>query len=83
VNRSSEKRQGAEKRPQLHDLRESGSIEQDADVVALIHRPRDASGLFLPTPAEIVIAKNRVNGELGVVRASFDGGTQTFTEVRE
>lgn len=83
VNRSSEKRQGAEKRPQLHDLRESGSIEQDADVVALIHRPRDAAGLFLPTPAEIVIAKNRVNGELGMVRASFDGGTQTFTEVRE
>lgn len=83
INRSAEKRQGAEKRPQMHDLRDSGSIEQDADAIILVHRARDASGLFLPAPAEIVVAKNRINGGLGMVRARFDGAFQTFTEVYE
>lgn len=83
VNRAAEQRKGAEKRPQLHDLRDSGAIEQDADVIILIHRPRDAAGLFLSTPAEIVVAKNRVNGGLGTARANFAGAFQTFTEVAE
>lgn len=83
VNRGSEKRQGAEKRPQLHDLRDSGSVEQDADMVVLIHRGRDNSGLFLSEPAEIVVAKNRVNGQLGMVKAEFDAPMQTFGEVKQ
>lgn len=83
VNRGSEKRQGAEKRPQLHDLRDSGSVEQDADMVVLIHRGRDTSGLFLAQPAEIVVAKNRVNGQLGMVKAEFDAPMQTFGEVKQ
>lgn len=83
VNRGSERRQGAEKRPQLHDLRDSGSVEQDADMVVLIHRGRDTSGLFLAQPAEIVVAKNRVNGQLGMVKAEFDAPMQTFGEVKQ
>lgn len=81
VNRGAEQRTGEAKRPQLHDLRGSGSLEQDADNIVLVHRPRAASGLFLDVPAEIVVAKNRVSGELGMVQAKFDGATQTFTEL--
>ncbi|MDR2520848.1 MAG: replicative DNA helicase [Bacteroidales bacterium OttesenSCG-928-I14] len=64
------------KRPQLSDLRESGAIEQDADVVCFIHRPEkynifeDAMGNDLRGKAEIVIAKHR-NGSTGSVMLSF------------
>ncbi len=68
LNRQVENRGGA-KRPKLSDLRESGAIEQDADIVIFLHRPeyygikRDASGDSLLGKAEIIIAKHR-NGEL-------------------
>jgi replicative DNA helicase len=66
---------GGEKRPQLSDLRESGAIEQDADIVSFIYRP----GYYgvgdgeLDTPndlSEIIIAKHR-NGSLGTVNLRF------------
>lgn len=66
LNRGVEARQGAEgKRPQLADLRESGAIEQDADMVCFIHRPEyykiteDERGNSLIGLAEIIIAKHR------------------------
>lgn len=64
------------KKPQLSDLRESGSIEQDADVVLLLHRPEyyglDTFEDNNPTlnMAEIIIAKNR-NGATGSIKVSF------------
>ena len=67
---------GGSKRPQLSDLRESGAIEQDADVVAFIHRPEyyglttTETGLPTAGMAEIIIAKHR-NGEVTDVPLRF------------
>jgi replicative DNA helicase len=67
---------GGSKRPQLSDLRESGAIEQDADVVAFIHRPEyyglttNEEGLSTAGMAEIIIAKHR-NGEVTDVPLRF------------
>lgn len=69
----------ADKRPQLSDLRESGAIEQDADVVMFLDRPwihdpeQDASR------ATLIIAKHR-NGECGDVPLQFEGPTMRFRE---
>ncbi len=72
LNRSVEQRGGKEKRPQLADLRESGAIEQDADVVIFVHRPimglksnpDDPEYEELKRKAEIIIGKQR-NGPVG------------------
>ncbi len=76
LNRGVESRVGEGKRPQLADLRESGAIEQDADMVCFIHRPEyykiltDEKGNDLTGKAEIIIAKHR-NGAVGDVLLSF------------
>ena len=76
LSRASEQRSG-DKKPILSDLRESGSIEQDADVVAFIHRDsyynRDSSGEPDPdseNKAEIIIAKQR-NGPTGSIEVAW------------
>jgi replicative DNA helicase len=84
LNRGSEQREG--NRPRMSDLRESGSIEQDADVVILLHREEyyhvqdedwklenpDKVGL-----AELIIAKQR-NGPTGIVKLGWDTKTTRF-----
>lgn len=67
---------GGTKRPQLSDLRESGSIEQDADIVGFIYRPEyydileDEEGMSLKGIAEVIIAKHR-HGALDNIRLRF------------
>ncbi|MGH9595219.1 MAG: replicative DNA helicase, partial [Edaphobacter sp.] len=71
LSRASEQR-GGDKKPLLSDLRESGSIEQDADVVCFIHREEyyDRENEDLKGKAEIIIAKQR-NGPTGVVHLNY------------
>lgn len=87
LNRSVENREGIEgKRPQLSDLRESGAIEQNADMVCFIHRPeyykiyQDEKGNDLRGMAEIIVAKNR-NGRTGDVRLRFFGDIARFENI--
>jgi replicative DNA helicase len=85
LSRNTESR-GGTKRPQLSDLRESGAIEQDADVVAFIHRPeyygftetedhKSTNGI-----AEIILAKHR-NGEVTDVKMQFIKEQARFTNL--
>jgi replicative DNA helicase len=71
LSRASEQR-GGDKKPLLSDLRESGSIEQDADVVCFIHREEyyDRENEDLKGKAEIIIAKQR-NGPTGSVHLAY------------
>lgn len=81
LNRDSEKRN--DKRPQVADLRESGSLEQDADVVLLIHREdmynddSEKAGL-----AEVIIGKQR-SGPTGTVELAFQGHYARFASLAE
>ncbi|MCO6460941.1 MAG: replicative DNA helicase [Saprospiraceae bacterium] len=74
LSRATETRQ--DKRPQLSDLRESGSIEQDADIVGFIYRPdyyhlnKDEAAQMAETDAELLIQKHR-NGALGTIKMRF------------
>ncbi len=78
LNRANENRASGQRRPVLSDLRESGSIEQDADIVMFIHREsyynEDAEN---PNIAECIVAKNR-HGETGTVMLEWRPEFTTF-----
>ena len=82
LSRAVEQRGGL-KRPQLSDLRESGSIEQDADVVLFLYRPEyykiteDSDGISTHGLCEVIIAKHR-NGSLDDVKLKFVGKYTKF-----
>lgn len=85
LSRAVEQREGVEgKRPQLSDLRESGAIEQDADMVLFVHRPeyyhilQDEKGNDLHGMAQIIIAKHR-KGATGDVLLNFRGEYTRFS----
>lgn len=94
LSRDSEKRVGADRYPRLSDLRDSGGIEQDADVVALLSEAMDADAERVAGPAaewlrstgrrivRIEIAKNR-NGPTGVIYMVFDGSIFRFVPIEE
>lgn len=77
---------GGDKRPQLSDLRESGSIEQDADMVMFLYRPEyyniteDEDGLPTTAMGEVIIAKHR-NGSLESVKLKFIGRFTKFCDL--
>lgn len=80
-------RQAEGNEPKLSDLRDSGSIEQDADLVILLHRARDwdkekkmAPGTI--QPAKIILAKNR-NGETGDIEIGFKANIVRFVELEQ
>ena len=79
LNRAAEQREGH--RPRMSDLRESGSIEQDADVIMMLHREdyyhRGDPEHVDNNEAEVIVTKQR-NGPTGTVRLVFDGGTTRF-----
>jgi replicative DNA helicase len=87
LNREADKREGKKKRPQLSDLRESGAIEQDADIVIFLFRPdyykeqedksRDSQGFETEQEVEIIIAKQR-NGPTGTKLLLYDGRVTRF-----
>ena len=81
LNRNLMVRQGTKNgRPVLSDLKDSGSIEQDADMVLFIHRPALLGLSDLPEDfAELIIAKNR-SGEMGEINLKFNGELVQFTE---
>lgn len=82
--------EGRARRPVLTDLRESGSIEQDADVVLFLHRdyyyqtpgsePSEEAQDVDPTAAELIVAKNR-HGGLDSIKLHFDGEHSLFTAI--
>jgi len=77
---------GGDKRPQLSDLRESGSIEQDADMVMFLYRPeyykitQDEQGNSTEGVGEVIIAKNR-SGDVDTVKLKFIGKYTKFTDL--
>ncbi len=77
---------GGTKRPQLSDLRESGAIEQDADIVSFIYRPEyysileDEEGQSLKGVGEIIVAKHR-NGALKTVKLKFTDHFAKFSDL--
>ncbi|MEE1885566.1 replicative DNA helicase [Pedobacter flavus] len=89
LSRAVESRPGPNgRRPLLSDLRESGSIEQDADMVLFLYRPEyygiseDESGRPTAGVGEVIIAKHR-NGETGIVPLRFIGKYVKFADLEE
>ena len=86
LSRANESR--SDKRPMLSDLRESGAIEQDADIVAFIHRPeyyginQDENGMPTAGMAEIILAKHR-NGAVCDVNLRFLKEQARFADVED
>ncbi len=76
LNRNAEGRE--DKRPQMADIRESGAVEQDADVVLLLHRPEYYGEGERPGEADLLIPKNR-GGQTGLVKLRFQREITRFS----
>ncbi len=80
LNRAVESRGG---KPRLSDLRDSGSIEQDADVVMFIHREKDESGESARARETTILIEKHRNGPTGEVQLIFDADKSTFLSVEK
>lgn len=85
LSRAIEQRKGKNSRPQLSDLRESGAIEQDADVVLFLHRDKELDQFSGPNAqvsnienAQLIIGKQR-NGPIGTIELFFTKSIATFS----
>lgn len=76
LNRETERRDN--KKPQVSDLRESGSLEQDADVVILINRPFERDEMGAVPPAQIIVGKNRSGPTSDDIELEFQGRLARF-----
>ena len=72
----------SDKRPLLSDLRESGSIEQDADIVAFLYRDKYYNEMVENDITELIVRKHR-NGDLKTLNFLFEGKTTSFKETNE
>ena len=80
LNREVERRE--DRRPRISDLCESGAIEQDADIVGLLHRPEYYDETDRPGEADLIVAKNRA-GKTGTIRLRFAGPQTRFSDFDE
>lgn len=84
LSRNVEKRE--DKKPMLSDLRESGAIEQDADIVAALHAPDTDSNApvddSIPSPVQLILLKHR-NGPLATIDMLFKKKTSTFLSLKK
>jgi replicative DNA helicase len=82
MSRDIEKRQ--DKKPQMSDLRESGAIEQDADIIIFLHRDKDPNDMSATederTKCDLIVAKHR-NGSTGTVTVRWHGEYTTFEDL--
>lgn len=89
LNREVTKRKGQERYPQLSDLRESGAIEQDADVVIFLHRDFmagyevDENGVSTEKQADLVVRKWRNGKSNFIIKLNFDPPKMKFTQRNE
>ena len=79
VKRAIEYRKGEERRPKLSDLRDSGQIEADADVVLFLYRPEihDPTNRDLQGQTELIVAKQR-DGDIGIIGLHFSRSSVRF-----
>ena len=77
LSRAVEQRGG---KPRLSDLRDSGSIEQDADVVIFLHKERNEDGVGRSQVTDVLVEKHR-NGAVGFCQLFFDEARTTFLEL--
>lgn len=81
LNRAIEARAGKDRKPRLSDLRESGAIEQDADMVWFLDRPHVYDHEAHPTTAVLYVAKHR-NGPTGEVKLNWEAETMQFRNAK-
>lgn len=82
MNRESEGQKGkAGGVPQIHHIRESGTIEQNANNILIVHRQRDASGQFMDNDRAVLSLAKARDGEPGIVKVGWSGRTTSFYDL--